>query len=71
MRVLVRFRGDYERLRALGLSIGSIAGDIATAEVALDDLLRITEAPEVIYIEGTHALWPDDGSYEELPTDGG
>lgn len=66
IRVLVRFHGEPERLRALGLSVGSIVGDLATAEVALDDLPAIVRAPEIVYVEGARALWPDTGSREEL-----
>lgn len=72
VRVVVRFRGGQEQLRALGLSLGSIAGDLATADVALDDLPAIARAPEIVYVEGGGALWPDPGTPDEVgPLDGG
>jgi hypothetical protein len=60
VRVLVRFHGPVARLRELGLETGNVASDIATATVPVSGLADLARAPEVIYIEGARALWPDE-----------
>lgn len=59
VRVLVKFHGDASRLRALGLELGSAAGTVATATVALDDVPAVASAPEVVFIELSRPLASD------------
>jgi hypothetical protein len=58
-RVLVRFRGPVARLRELGLEVGNVAADVATATVPLDRLADVAAAPEVVYVEGSRPLGQD------------
>ncbi|MGI8838138.1 MAG: hypothetical protein ACR2H4_16090 [Pyrinomonadaceae bacterium] len=59
VRVLFRFIGTVEGLKITGLKVGSVAGEIATGTVVLDDLPRIAAAPEIIFMELAQPLGPD------------
>ncbi|HEX8167185.1 MAG TPA: hypothetical protein VF601_15560 [Beijerinckiaceae bacterium] len=62
--ILLRFTGSVDRMRQLGLEVRSVAGDIATATLALADTARIAGAPEITFIELAQPLGEDmaDGS---------
>lgn len=60
MRVLVRFRGDPERLREGGFDLGTVAGDVAVAVIPLGGVPAAAERPEVIFVELGRALGPGD-----------
>jgi hypothetical protein len=59
VRVMVRFSGPVDTLRAHGLEVGTVAGGVATATIALRDVPTAARAAEVIYIEASHTLGPD------------
>jgi hypothetical protein len=59
IRVLVRFIGSVEQLKNTGLKVGSVAGDIATGSMTLDDLPHIAIAPAIAYMELAQPLAPD------------
>lgn len=59
IRVLVRFVGSVEQLKNAGLQVGSVAGDIASGSMVLDDLPRVARAPEIAYMELAQPLAPD------------
>jgi hypothetical protein len=56
--VFVRFRGPPEQLARHGFAVGNVAGDIATATIALDELERAAGADEVVFIELSRPLGP-------------
>lgn len=49
--VFVRFRGDVSNLRALGLQVRTVAGDIATASLRLADVEEAARSDSVSFIE--------------------
>lgn len=55
-RVFVRFRGDPERLRALGVNVRSVAGDVLTADVPLSLLYEMDQHPDVVFVELSRPL---------------
>jgi hypothetical protein len=57
--VLLRFTGDVESLRTQGVVVRAVAGDIATASIALADIPTAASAPGVLYIELSRPLKPD------------
>jgi hypothetical protein len=59
VRVIVQFAGPAPVLESLGLSVGTVAGQIATGSIRLQDLRRAASSPRIIYIEGAHARRPD------------
>ena len=59
VHVFIRFGGDPAGLRALGVDLGSVAGDIATASVHLADLPRLAGDSQIAFIELSHSLAPD------------
>lgn len=59
IRVLIRFAGPALGLESLGAQIHSVAGDIASAEIALGDLPRVTSAKEVVFVELSGRLAQD------------
>lgn len=59
IRILVRFIGTVEQLKDTGLKVGSVAGDIATGSMILDDLPRVANAPVIAYMELAQPLGPD------------
>lgn len=56
--VLVRFRGDAGRLADLGAQVRSVAGDVATAVVALRAVQRLEQDPDTIFIELSRPAFP-------------
>jgi hypothetical protein len=56
LHILLRFSGPPERLAALGLSISSMAGDVAVATLDRDALARVAEAAEVLAIEPSRPM---------------
>jgi len=59
VRVLIRFLGSARALESLGAQVHSLAGDIATAEIALGDVARLASAAEVIFVELSRGLAQD------------
>lgn len=57
---MVRFVGSVDALRAHGLEVGTVAGGVATATIALCDVPTAARSAEVIYIEASHPLGFDD-----------
>ena len=57
--VFVRFTGDAASLRALGVKVRAVAGDIATASIALSDVPRVASMAEIMFIELSRPLGPD------------
>ena len=59
--VLVRYFGkiDVEALAELGLQLGSVAGDIATAKLTLSDLPVVASAEEILFMELSRPLHQD------------
>ena len=65
--VLIRFRGSPARLTEAGARVGSVIGDVATADVTLDALRALERDPEVDFIELARPLFPLlDESVEEI-----
>jgi hypothetical protein len=62
VRVLVRFRGDPERLREGGFELGTVAGDVAVAVIPLGRIADAASRPEVLFVELGRALGPGDQS---------
>ena len=58
VRVLVRFRGDPERLREGGFGLGAVAGDVAVAVMTLGMVRAAAARPEVVFVELGTALAP-------------
>ena len=56
LTILLRFTGPPERLAALGLSISSMAGDVAVATLRRDALARVAEAAEIVAIEPSRSI---------------
>lgn len=64
--VLLRFAGNVDRLKQLGLEVRSVAGDIASATLTLADAAKVAGAPEVTFIELAQPLGEDpqnDGTF--------
>lgn len=59
VRVMVRYTGEVQDVAALGIHIRSVAGDVLTGEVAIDQLSVLESAPNVRYVEAPRALVPD------------
>jgi hypothetical protein len=57
--VFIRFRGDAAALRARGVSVRSVAGDVATATIDLLDIPGVASAPEIVFVELSRPLRPD------------
>jgi hypothetical protein len=60
--VLIRLQGPSDGLRAKGIQLRTMAGDIATASVALHDLPAVAREPAVVFIEMSRPLGPDEPS---------
>jgi hypothetical protein len=58
LRILVKFSGGVDELKDAGLTVGSVAGDIATGSIRLSDLPAIASAPNVVFIELAQPLAP-------------
>lgn len=53
----IRFTGDpLPALRALGVRIGSVSGNIATADIPLNALNTVTQVPGVVFVEAAKPL---------------
>jgi hypothetical protein len=57
--ILLRFTGSVDRLKQLDLEVRSVAGDIATATLALADAAKVASAPEITFIELAQPLGED------------
>jgi hypothetical protein len=57
--ILLRFTGNIDRLKPLGLEVRSTAGDIATATLVLADAEKIASDPGVTFIELAQPLGGD------------
>lgn len=55
--VLIRAK-DVSKIKLTGAEIGTISGDVITARVTLEQLMRIAFLPEVTYIEAAYRLEP-------------
>lgn len=58
VQVFVRFTGPAGALREHGLDVRSVAGDVATASVALRDLPRAAGAPGVVFLQASGSFAP-------------
>ena len=56
VNVLVQVRGDIEPLTALGLVIGSQAGNVLIGRVPLGRIPAIAQVPDVAFVELERAL---------------
>lgn len=55
--VTIRFNGSpFAALQALGVKLGSVSGNIVTANVPLSQLQRVTEVEGVVFVEASKAL---------------
>lgn len=53
----IRFTGDpLPALRALGVRIGSVSGNIATADIPLNKLNQVSQVPGVVFVEAAKVL---------------
>lgn len=57
--VFIRFQGDAAALQARGVSVRSVAGDVATATIDLLDIPGVASAPEIVFVELSRPLRPD------------
>ncbi len=57
--VFIQTKNGGADLRGSGLDIVTVAGDIVTAKVTLDELLQIAERENVAYIEAAYRLAPE------------
>ena len=64
VRVFVRVteNADVESLRAVGLQLGSVAGNIATASLILSDVPTVASAPDILFIEMSQPLGLDSAT---------
>ena len=51
VNVFVRFTGSADSLRAHGVRVRSVAGDIATASIELGSVPRIASLKEIVFME--------------------
>jgi hypothetical protein len=49
--VFVRFAGSADSLRAHGVKVRAVAGDIATASIELENVPRVASVGEVVFME--------------------
>lgn len=56
--VLIKLRGSAMGIERTGAKIEVVAGDIIAARVSLEQLRKIAQLPEVIYIEASYRLEP-------------
>ncbi len=56
--VLIKFQGSTADIERTGVRIEALTNDIITARVSLEQLRRIAQLPEVIYIEASYRLEP-------------
>jgi hypothetical protein len=61
VNVFVRFTGDPGDLAALGLTVRSVAGDIASASIPVADIPAAAGSPSVVLLELARPLAPDAG----------
>ena len=59
VRVLIPVQGAARAHASQGAQVHSLAGDIATAEIALGDVARLASAAEVIFVELSRGLAQD------------
>jgi subtilisin family serine protease len=57
--VLVRFAGDPEALEKAGLEIRTVAGDVVTGVISLNDVRKLEAVAEVELVEAARAMHPD------------
>ena len=60
--VLLRFTGNVESLRAQGVAVRAVAGDIGTAAITLASVPTVASAPEILFIELSRPLEPDSSA---------
>lgn len=54
--IRVRDRGVVESLRAAGMEVGSVVGDVVTGRVAAGELDRLTRLPGVLRVQGSRVV---------------
>jgi hypothetical protein len=59
VNVFVRFTGPAQALLRYGVTLRTVAGDIATASIPLREIPRVASAPEILFIELARPLGPD------------
>lgn len=60
VNVFIHFHGPIEALQKIaGLTIRTVAGEIATATIALSDLPGAAKSPQIIFIEQAGSLGID------------
>jgi Csp protease B prodomain len=62
INVLIKFSGESGPLEHHGIKTRAISGDIATAQIAVQNIKRVASMPEVLFMELSHALGPDISS---------
>ncbi|WP_374354083.1 S8 family serine peptidase [Chitinimonas sp.] len=56
---LLRFQpGTLDAIRAEGVTVRSVVGDVATVDIPLDSLPRLAAMPEVVYVEAARKMRP-------------
>ncbi len=56
VRVLVRYVGDPVALEQAGLAVQTIAGDVVTGTIALDDVKTLASLPDVEVVEAARSM---------------
>lgn len=62
INVLIKFSGEAEPLEPHCIKARAISGNIATAQIAVQDIERVASMPEVLFMELSHPLGQDISS---------
>jgi hypothetical protein len=58
--IFIRFTGSVESLRAPGLELRSVVGDIATAWIAVREVPTLAKRNDVVFLEMSRPQAPSD-----------
>ena len=67
VNVFVRFTGSADSLRAHGVKVRAVAGDIATASIELENVPRAASLSEVVFMELSKS-WGEERGGPSRPT---
>ena len=56
LRVLLRFEGSLAGARDAGFKLTSVAGEIAAGSIAVSDLPKLHDVPNVTFVESSRPL---------------